>query len=78
MAKTFLSALATVTVVSCGLFTAPAVAMPAAAQAFLPVRAGLIHKAAVLCGGGGGGCVPVHTKQAQRKKFYPLGYTKPI
>jgi len=76
MAKTFLSVLATVTIVSCGLFTGRAVAMPSAALTSASAPAGLIQKAAVLCGGGG--CVPVQTKQAQRKKFHPLGYTRPI
>jgi hypothetical protein len=76
MAKTFLSTLATVTIVSCGLLAGRAVAMPSAALMSAPARAGLIEKTAVLCGGGG--CVPVQTKQAQRKKFHPLGYTRPI
>jgi hypothetical protein len=76
MTKTSLSTLAAAAILSCGLLPGRAVAMPSAASAPPHLQAGLLHEAAVLCGGNG--CAPVQTKQAQRKKFHPLGYTKPI
>ena len=36
----------------------------------------LLREAAIVCGGNG--CNPVHTKADKRRKFQPLGYTKPI
>ena len=27
---------------------------------------------------GGNGCNPVHTKAQQKRKYQPLGYTKPL
>jgi hypothetical protein len=76
MSKTLFSALAAATVLSGATFAGRAVAMPSAALSSAPARSALVHEAAVLCGGNG--CAPVQTKQTQRKKFHPLGYTKPI
>jgi hypothetical protein len=76
MPKTLLSALAAVMILSCSMLADGATAMPSAAPASAPARAALVHEAAMVCGGGG--CVPVQTKQVQRKKYHPLGYTKPI
>jgi hypothetical protein len=58
------------------MLTGRAAATPSAALSSAPARTALVHEAAVLCGGNG--CAPVQTKQTQRKKFHPLGYTKPI
>ena len=76
MSKTLLSALAAVTILSGGLLTGRAAAMPSAALASAPAHTPLVREAAMGCGGAG--CVPVQTKQVQRKKYHPLGYTKPI
>ena len=73
MHKTLLSALAAATLFAGGTFADRAAAMPLAPP---PSGAGLIEKAAIICGGTG--CAPVQTKQIQRKKFQPLGYTKPL
>jgi hypothetical protein len=76
MPKTVLAALAAVTILSGAMLVGPAAAMPSAAVSSAPARTALVHEATMVCGGGG--CVPVQTKQVQRKKFHPLGYTKPI
>ncbi len=52
-------------------------AMMAAAPPALGVAAeSLVHEAAIICGGNG--CNVVQTKQQKRRKFMPLGYTKPL
>jgi hypothetical protein len=76
MPKTLLSALAAVTILSVGTLADRATAMPSATLTSASAHAALVQKAAVLCGGNG--CAPIQTKQTQRKKFHPLGYTKPI
>jgi|HubBroStandDraft_4_1064222.scaffolds.fasta_scaffold745695_2 hypothetical protein len=76
MPKTLISALAAATILAGAMLTGRAAAMPSAAPSPAPARTALVQEAAVLCGGNG--CAPVQTKQTQRKKFHPLGYTKPI
>jgi len=76
MSKTLFSAVAAAMILSGAMIAGRAAAMPPAALSSAPARSALIHEAAVLCGGNG--CTPVQTKQTQRKKFHPLGYTKPI
>jgi hypothetical protein len=73
MHKTLLSGLAAATLFAGGTFADRAAAMPLAAPAS---GTALVEKAAIICGGNG--CAPVQTKQIQRKKFQPLGYTKPL
>jgi hypothetical protein len=73
MRKTLLSALGMAIVLSGGLVADRTAAMPLAAPAS---GASLVEKAAIVCGGNG--CAPVQTKQIQRHKFQPLGYTKPL
>jgi len=48
----------------------------AATPPFHLAGASLVHEAAIVCGGTG--CNPVQTKAVKRRKFKPLGYTKPI
>lgn len=62
MHKPLLSALAAVAILAGGSLAGGSFASPAAA--------------AVLCGGNG--CNVVQTKQQKRRKFMPLGYTKPL
>jgi hypothetical protein len=73
MRKALLSALAAAIILSGGLLADRTAAMPLATPAS---GAALVEKATILCGGNG--CAPVQTKQIQRKKFQPLGYTKPL
>jgi len=73
MRKTLLSALGVAIVLSAGLVADRTAAMPLTAPAS---GAPLVEKAAIVCGGMG--CAPVQTKQIQRRKFQPLGYTKPL
>jgi|HubBroStandDraft_6_1064221.scaffolds.fasta_scaffold2527216_2 hypothetical protein len=73
MHKTLLSALAAATLFAGGTFADRTAAMPLAAP---PNGMALVEKAAIICGGNG--CAPVQIKQIQRKKFQPLGYTKPL
>lgn len=75
MPKSRLS-LTALTILSCATLTGRAGATPSAVPSSLPAPAALVREAAILCGGNG--CAPVQTKQVQRKKFHPLGYTKPI
>jgi hypothetical protein len=73
MRKTLLSALGVAIVLSGGVIADRAEAMTLAT----PVgSASLVVEAAIICGGMG--CAPVQTKQIQRRKFQPLGYTKPL
>ena len=67
MHKTLLTALVTATLFSAGMPVTRTAAMDASP---------LVHEAAIVCGGNG--CNPIHTKPEQRRKFRPLGYTKPI
>ena len=73
MRKTLLSVLGAAIVLSGGVIADRAAAMPLAAPSD---GASLVEKAAIVCGGMG--CAPVQTKQIQRRKFQPLGYTKPL
>jgi hypothetical protein len=73
MRKTLLSALAAATLFAGGTFADSAAAIPFAAPAS---GTALVENAAIICGGNG--CAPVQTKQIQRRKFQPLGYTKPL
>jgi hypothetical protein len=79
MRKTFLTALATATILSGAMLagraetaTAPTVSAVGATHPATP----LLREAAIVCGGNG--CNSVPTKAKNRRKFYPLGYTKPI
>jgi hypothetical protein len=76
MPKMLFSALAAATILSGAMIAGRAAATPSDTLSAAPARPALVHEAAVLCGGNG--CAPVQTKQTQRKKFHPLGYTKPI
>ncbi len=73
MRKTLLSALGMAIVLSGGVIADRTAAMTLAAPAG---SASLVEQAAIICGGMG--CAPVQTKQIQRHKFQPLGYTKPL
>jgi hypothetical protein len=76
MPKMLFSALAAATILSGAMVAGRAAAMPPDTLSAASARTALVQEAAVLCGGNG--CAPVQTKQTQRKKFHPLGYTKPI
>jgi hypothetical protein len=75
MHKAFLTAFAAAILFTVAVPTSRAEASAAAA----PSRAtasSLVREAAIICGGNG--CNPVHTKADKRRKFQPLGYTKPV
>ncbi len=77
MPKAVLTALAAAIIL--GIPAGRAEAITAAAPSALGAAAApapFFHKAAVVCGAFG--CNPVHTKAQRRRKFQPLGYTKPI
>ena len=77
MPKTLLSALAAATILAAGLPADRAAAMTAAAAAAHGIAsANFVREAAIVCGGNG--CNTVQTKSQKRRKFKPLGYTKPI
>ena len=75
MHKAFLTALAAATLFSVGMPTTRADATAIAAPSTVGTSR-LVHEAAIICGGNG--CNPVHTKADKRRKFQPLGYTKPV
>jgi hypothetical protein len=73
MRKTRLSALSAAMILAVGMLAGRAAAMPFAAPAG---GSPLVEKAAIVCGGNG--CSPVQTKPHGKRKFMPLGYTKPL
>lgn len=72
MPRLALSALAAAAILVCATPRAPA----ASAALLTPLPTHTVHLAAIVCGGVG--CNPVQTKSLKRRKFKPLGYTKPI
>jgi hypothetical protein len=73
MRKTRLSALTAAIILAVAMLADRAVAMPFAAPAG---DSALVEKAAIVCGGNG--CSPVQIKPHGKRKFMPLGYTKPL
>lgn len=73
MHKTFLTALAAATLFSIGMPANRAEARTTTTPSTLGVAtAGLVHEAAIVCGGNG--CNPVHTKAQSKRKFQTLGH----
>jgi hypothetical protein len=73
MRKTRFSALTAATILAVAILADRAAAMPFAAPAS---GSALVEQAAIVCGGNG--CAPVETKPHGKRKFMPLGYTKPL
>jgi hypothetical protein len=68
MRRAVLRAFVTVALCAAGLAGVRAAAATAPAP--------LVREAAIVCGGNG--CNPVPLKAEKRRKFQPLGYTKPV
>ena len=75
MPKAFLTAFAAAILFTVAMPTSRADTMAAAMPSSIAASP-LQHEAAIICGGNG--CNPVHTKADKRRKFQPLGYTKPV
>jgi len=77
MHKTILTALAAATIFSGGMSVSRAEATTVATPSIVGVASSpQVREAAIICGGNG--CNVVQTKQQKRRKFMPLGYTKPL
>ena len=74
MPKTVLTAIVAATILAGGLPVDRGDTAAASAHGIANAR--LIREAAIVCGGNG--CNTVQTKAQKRRKFKPLGYTKPI